>query len=77
VPRQGGVSFTTVLTAEQNLLQAQNSLASASANVPLGLTAVFRALGGGWQIRVNWNGLTMSVVRCGPEVAGPPSNRRV
>jgi outer membrane protein TolC len=48
---QGATSFTTVLTAEQNLFQAQNSLAGASANVPLGLTAVFRALGGGWQIR--------------------------
>jgi outer membrane protein TolC len=36
---QGATSFTTVLTAEQNLLQAQNSLVGASANVPLGLTA--------------------------------------
>jgi NodT family efflux transporter outer membrane factor (OMF) lipoprotein len=48
---QGGTSFTTVLTAEQNLFQAQNSLAGASANISLGLTVVFRALGGGWQIR--------------------------
>jgi outer membrane protein TolC len=48
---QGATSFTTVLTAEQNVFQAQNSLAGASANVSLGLTAVFRALGGGWQIR--------------------------
>jgi NodT family efflux transporter outer membrane factor (OMF) lipoprotein len=60
--QQGGVSFTTVLTAEQNLLQAQNSLASASANVPLGLTAVFRALGGGWQIRVDGNFVTPATV---------------
>jgi NodT family efflux transporter outer membrane factor (OMF) lipoprotein len=55
---QGATSFTTVLTAEQNLLQAQNSLAGALANVPLGLTAVFRALGGGWQIRVDGNFVT-------------------
>jgi NodT family efflux transporter outer membrane factor (OMF) lipoprotein len=60
--QQGAVSFTTVLTAEQNLLQAQNSFAGASANVPLGLTAVFRALGGGWQIRVDGNFVTPATV---------------
>ena len=59
---QGGVSFTTVLTAEQNLLQAQNSFTGALANVPLGLTAVFRALGGGWQIRVDGNFVTAATV---------------
>jgi NodT family efflux transporter outer membrane factor (OMF) lipoprotein len=59
---QGGVSFTTVLTAEQNLLQAENSFAVAAANVPLGLTAVFRALGGGWQIRVDGNFVTAATV---------------
>jgi outer membrane protein TolC len=59
---QGATSFTTVLTAEQNLLQAQNGLAGALANVPLGLTAVFRALGGGWQIRVDSNFVTAATV---------------
>ena len=59
---QGGVSFTTVLTAEQNLLQAQNTLTGALASVPLGLTAVFRALGGGWQIRVDGNFVTAPTV---------------
>ena len=59
---QGGMSFTTVLTAEQNLLQAENSLAVASANVPLGLAAVFRTLGGGWQIRVDGNFVTAATV---------------
>ncbi len=56
--QQGATSFTTVLTAEQNLFQAQNSLAGASANVPLGVTVVFRALGGGWQIREDGNFVT-------------------
>jgi NodT family efflux transporter outer membrane factor (OMF) lipoprotein len=55
---QGATSFTTVLTAEQNQLQAQNSLATASANIALGLTAIFRALGGGWQIREDSNFVT-------------------
>jgi len=48
---QGATDFTTVLTAEQNLFQAQSSLAAAVANVALGATAIYRALGGGWQIR--------------------------
>jgi len=60
---QGATSFTTVLTAEQNLFQAQSSLAGASANVPLGLTVVFRALGGGWQIREDSNFVTAATVK--------------
>jgi outer membrane protein TolC len=48
---QGILDFTTVLTAEQNLFQAQNNLAVAMGDVPLGLIAAYRALGGGWQIR--------------------------
>jgi NodT family efflux transporter outer membrane factor (OMF) lipoprotein len=59
---QGGVSFTTVLTSEENLLQAENTFTGALANVPLGLTAVFRALGGGWQIRVDGNFVTAATV---------------
>jgi len=60
---QGATSFTTVLTADQNLFQAQSSLAGASANVPLGLTVVFRALGGGWQIREDSNFVTAATVK--------------
>lgn len=59
---QGAISFTTVLTAEQNLLQAENTFTGALSNVPLGLTAVFRALGGGWQIRVDGNFVTAATV---------------
>ena len=47
----GTRDFTTVLTAEQNLYQAQNNLASAMGNVSTSLTTTYRALGGGWQIR--------------------------
>jgi NodT family efflux transporter outer membrane factor (OMF) lipoprotein len=47
----GATDFTSVLVAAQNLFQAQSNLAVAMGNVPLGLTAVYRALGGGWQIR--------------------------
>ena len=47
----GGTDFTTVLVAEQNLFQVESGLAVARANVSLGATAIYRALGGGWQIR--------------------------
>ncbi len=49
--KEGTMDFTTVLLAEQNLYQAQNSLAIASGQVPLGIIATYRAMGGGWQIR--------------------------
>jgi NodT family efflux transporter outer membrane factor (OMF) lipoprotein len=49
--KEGIADFTTVLTAEQNLLAAQNNLATATGAVPLGLIATYRAMGGGWQIR--------------------------
>ncbi len=47
----GTRDFTTVLTSEQNLYTAQNNLAVAKGNVSTGLASVYRALGGGWQIR--------------------------
>jgi NodT family efflux transporter outer membrane factor (OMF) lipoprotein len=47
----GTRDFTTVLTAEQNLYQAQSSLAAASGNLSTSLTSLYRALGGGWQMR--------------------------
>jgi NodT family efflux transporter outer membrane factor (OMF) lipoprotein len=47
----GTRDFTTVLTAEQNLYQAQSSLASASGNLSSSLASLYRSLGGGWQIR--------------------------
>jgi NodT family efflux transporter outer membrane factor (OMF) lipoprotein len=49
--RLGTRDFTTVLTAEQNLYTAQNDLAQAEGGVATGLANVYRALGGGWQIR--------------------------
>jgi len=49
--REGATDYTTVLTAEQNLLSQQDSLASEQGNGPQGLIATYRALGGGWEIR--------------------------
>ena len=49
--REGITDFTTVLTAEQNLLTQQDSLASTMGNIASNLVGTYRALGGGWQIR--------------------------
>jgi NodT family efflux transporter outer membrane factor (OMF) lipoprotein len=49
--REGITDFTTVLTAQQSLLSAQDSLAVALGNISSSLVGVYRALGGGWEIR--------------------------
>jgi outer membrane protein TolC len=47
----GQTDYTTVLTAEQQELSVENAVASNRGNVALGLIAVYRALGSGWEIR--------------------------
>jgi NodT family efflux transporter outer membrane factor (OMF) lipoprotein len=49
--REGVTDFTTVLTAQQALLSQQDSLASTLGTIATSLVAVYRALGGGWEIR--------------------------
>lgn len=49
--REGVTDFTTVLTAQQTLLTQQDTLASTLGGISTSLVAVYRALGGGWQIR--------------------------
>jgi NodT family efflux transporter outer membrane factor (OMF) lipoprotein len=50
--QQGSTDFTTVLTAQQALLTAQDSFATALGAISGNLIGVYRALGGGWEIRV-------------------------
>jgi len=49
--KEGQTDYTTVLTAEQSQLSVENDVASTQGNVALGLISVYRALGGGWQVR--------------------------
>jgi hypothetical protein len=49
--REGIADFTTVLTAEQSLLSQQDSFATTLGDIASSLVNVYRALGGGWQIR--------------------------
>ena len=49
--KEGEVEYTTVLYAEQQQLRVQTALVKAQAEVPMALVSLYRALGGGWQIR--------------------------
>jgi NodT family efflux transporter outer membrane factor (OMF) lipoprotein len=49
--KAGESDYTTVLDAEQQQLSVQMSLAGAQADIPEGLISLYKALGGGWQIR--------------------------
>ena len=49
--REGITDFTTVLTAQQSLLAQQDNLASTLGDISTSLVGVYRALGGGWEIR--------------------------
>ncbi len=49
--QHGSTDFTTVLTAQQSLLASQDSLAISMGNIALNLVGVYRALGGGWELR--------------------------
>jgi outer membrane protein TolC len=49
--REGITDFTTVLTAQQDLLAQQDDFAVSTGDIPSGLVQVYRAIGGGWEIR--------------------------
>lgn len=49
----GKVDFNRVVLVQQNLVTQQNLLAQARGNIALGLIQVYRALGGGWELRIN------------------------
>ena len=49
--KEGENDYTTVLDAERQQLRVQTSLTTAQGAIPQALVALYRALGGGWQIR--------------------------
>ena len=49
--KEGETDYTTVLDVERQQLRVQTSLANARGEVSQSLVALYRALGGGWQIR--------------------------
>ena len=67
----GLIDFNRVALVEQNLVQQQDLLALMRGEIALGLVQVYRALGGGWQIRCADD--TAAVVQSppGPSPAAP------
>ena len=50
---KGAVDFNRYALIEQNLVTQQDSLAQARGQISQGLISVYRALGGGWQMRLS------------------------
>jgi NodT family efflux transporter outer membrane factor (OMF) lipoprotein len=50
--KAGQTDFNRVALLEQNLVNYQNELAQTQGEIALGLIQVYKALGGGWEIRV-------------------------
>jgi outer membrane protein TolC len=49
--REGAVDFQRVLDAQRSLLQEQNNLALTHSSIATHLVAMYKALGGGWEMR--------------------------
>jgi NodT family efflux transporter outer membrane factor (OMF) lipoprotein len=60
--KEGETDFTPVLNAEQQQLRVQTSLVNAEGDISQALVGLYRALGGGWQIR-NGNGVVPEQIR--------------
>jgi NodT family efflux transporter outer membrane factor (OMF) lipoprotein len=66
--RVGTVDFTTVSQIEQNLVTEQNLYAQSLGQICQGLITVYRALGGGWELRLGPDYRSP----CPPPVMAPP-----
>jgi hypothetical protein len=49
---QGVTDLTRVTLLQQNLVPLEDTLAQAQGEIATGLIQIYRALGGGWQIRL-------------------------
>jgi outer membrane protein TolC len=69
--RNGVVDFNRVALLQQNLVQQQDLLAQATGDIALGLIQVYKALGGGWQIRCNGCSSELPAVTVQPVASSP------
>jgi NodT family efflux transporter outer membrane factor (OMF) lipoprotein len=67
--KAGQVDFNRVAFLEQDLVQEQNLYAEAQGEIASGLVQVYRALGGGWQIRCD--GCTVPPLPAGAPASTP------
>jgi outer membrane protein TolC len=70
--RLGAIDFTPVVLFESTLAQQQDQLAVSRGSITLNLIATYRALGGGWEMRLSRDGGT----RCGQGTT-PPAGEAV
>jgi NodT family efflux transporter outer membrane factor (OMF) lipoprotein len=72
--KAGQIDFNRVALLEQNLVEYQNQKALAEGEIALGLIQVYKALGGGWEIRLT--GCESALAPCGSpvpqELLAPP-----
>lgn len=64
----GRIPFTAVVIFQQNLVQQQDLLAQALGEIPGSLVQVYRALGGGWQLRLE----DPAILQADIDVSPPP-----
>jgi NodT family efflux transporter outer membrane factor (OMF) lipoprotein len=75
---QGTTDLTRVTLLQQNLVQQQDVLAQAQGEIATGLIQVYRALGGGWEIRLQHGEPPpppRPVMPTAPEETAPPPRR--
>ena len=80
--REGATEFNRVFVLESNLVQAQDRLVAAHASIAIALTKIYKALGGGWQLRceipyrgtfaLSLVGPPADVLPAAPETVPPP-----
>jgi NodT family efflux transporter outer membrane factor (OMF) lipoprotein len=69
----GLTDFNRVAVIEEQLVSRQNQLAQAQGDIALGLIQVYRALGGGWQIRCDPHGAPEGPTSAAIEAIGAPA----
>ena len=57
--REGKIPFVALSTLQQQLVSEQDALAQSQGLIAEGLIQTYRALGGGWQIRLNEAGIAV------------------
>jgi NodT family efflux transporter outer membrane factor (OMF) lipoprotein len=67
----GTIDYTAVFVAQQFLVQQQNAYAQAQGDIALGLIQVYRALGGGWELRLAELAKEAGACSTAPEVPPP------
>jgi len=80
--KEGAVDYQRVLDAQRSLLQEQNSLAQTRSSIATNLIALYKALGGGWEVRQGQAVLPQSVqdemqnrTNWGDLLAPPPAKK--